>query len=387
MKNHLRALVCLAAVVLTTTSTQALNVTIQKNGYADLFGGQVTGTGIGAIPLGGNTNDVVLTGLVAGGTYAVDWFHNSGTYGSDFGFTVNAAGTGIQSVTTSGYGAGGQAMVTGFNPGDTTLALNAHNITFNANNTDGLHGITSYYYLQGQFGAYTVPPNGGPVTTKAIPGIVGVDNLTNAGAGNEDYQIFVNGNGMLSAAPGYAGYSLFDGSSAMPITVKVHYRIEATTNTLGAMFVSYQNLVVNAAFHTQQDPTYPYVYEYDMSQPIGSSGQLFPDYDGYTVIGGNMMRSTNYNINVPGASIVGETGPNDFVFAPRLMYGFNGQTDIFWWNTDGSNTVSTAELTGTGPGAVTLGMRINAAIIPEPTSIAIVSVVGGLLMIRRRRNA
>src|ERR1041384_6184755 len=104
MNHQLRFTLSLCAVVLAMNTASAVTITIEKNGFADLTGGQITGTGLGSpVPLGATTNSVSFT-AVAGGTYSVDWFHNSGLGGSDFSFTINGGGTGVASVGLGGTG-------------------------------------------------------------------------------------------------------------------------------------------------------------------------------------------------------------------------------------------------------------------------------------------
>src|ERR1041385_2836684 len=125
MKHQWKFLAALLALALSSSLATAVTITLDKNGFADLAGGQITGTGLGSpVPLGTDASAVSFT-AVAGGSYSVDFFHNSGTSGSDFAFTINGAGTGIASVTTGGYGGNSQNIVTGFTPGNTTLTLNS----------------------------------------------------------------------------------------------------------------------------------------------------------------------------------------------------------------------------------------------------------------------
>src|SRR5438094_4822274 len=124
MKHQWKFLAALLALALSSSVATEVTITINKNGFADLAGGQITGTGLGSpVPLGTDASPVSFT-AVAGGSYAVDFFHNSGPLGSDFAFTIDPTGSGVLTVTTGGYGGNTENIVTGFTPLSTTLTLN-----------------------------------------------------------------------------------------------------------------------------------------------------------------------------------------------------------------------------------------------------------------------
>ena len=74
----------------------AVTVTLDLNGFPNVTSGQAYGPGVDKpIPLPAGKEKIDLPNLTAGGIYQVDFFHNSGEDGSDFSFTINAAGTGV----------------------------------------------------------------------------------------------------------------------------------------------------------------------------------------------------------------------------------------------------------------------------------------------------
>src|ERR1051325_5289846 len=69
MNQQFRFTLALCAVVFTMNTASAVTITLDKNGFADLTGGQITGTGLGsAVPLGTDASAVSFT-AVAGGSY------------------------------------------------------------------------------------------------------------------------------------------------------------------------------------------------------------------------------------------------------------------------------------------------------------------------------
>jgi hypothetical protein len=389
MKCHRVVLGGLLAVVLSATNTHAVTITIDKNGFADLAGGQITGTGLGSpVPLGTGTNAVSFT-AVAGGTYSVDFFHNSGVGGSDFSLTVNGAGTGVATV---GLGGGQHTMVTGFTAGDTTLTLNSHTITYNANG-----GQKGNYYLNGLIQAHTLGQNSPPQVKTAIPGWVAVDNLYNTGLNNEDYLFTVRSDGTVGAytnAPHHAEFATFDGSSVNPRSVRVHYTVQSSTN-LGLVGVSYIYPIENFSSQVLPSGDLRYIYRFTMVHTIGNAGHLFADFNTNVVLGSSIMGPTGFGFSIfdPGPSIVGTTRANDFLFNPRLRFTNDLSAPFaidgyYFQNANGLGWSANALVTGASDGLAglpPLTIAIDAA-IPEPAALSLATVcLAGLLWRRRQR--
>lgn len=366
--------------------TSALDVTLNKNGYAPLAGGQLTkstgpGPAIAAQPLGTTGASVTFTNLAAGTTYSLDFFHNSGTGSSDFTFKVNADGTGVELVNLGG---GLHTMVTGFTPNDTTLTLNTHSVTLNANGAqDG------NYYIYGVF-----PPGSGnnspPLVHTVIPGTYSWDNLYNSGLANEDFAFMVTSDGSTAFHPNsqYGEYARFGGSEVNPIAIKVHYMLEASAlinfNTDASIFN-----VTNYA----GTGSVVRVYEFDMWQTPGNEGINIWSFGSNTFATANMTRSTNSNIFVAGADATGYMTVNDALFRPKLRYAFTngivGGTDFYWETTDANYTVATALISGyfDGTNGIPLSVQVTASIIPEPNSFAMAILAGvGLILAMRPRK-
>lgn len=320
------------------TCGETVDVIIDKNGFPNAKGGQVTGPGLAApIPLGRNDSPVLLSNLLPGATYKVDIGHNGINGGSDFTFTVDALGNGVASVSLSD---GGQIMVVGFSPGSTSLKLNTHEIVYNANS-----GQTGRYFLLGSH-LSALGMNTGPITAKVLPGVVPVDNTYFTGGKNEDYSFFVDSNGQTSAFVGYEEYATFSGSSVSPRAVKVHYHVEASGN-----LPNIKNAYLQPMFNFIQLGS---TYDFDMMMTIGNAGVCFSDFGSYTIDGGNAIKPD-------GTPWLGTTGTNDYYFLPRLR--FDTMTG-FSWNGSGA-TVATGSASGFRDGnTLPLSVTVTATIVP-----------------------
>jgi hypothetical protein len=367
-----------------------VTITLDKNGFADLAGGQITGTGLGSpVPLGTTTSPVSFT-AVAGGTYSVDFFHNSGAGGSDFSLTINGAGTGVATV---GLGGGEHTMVTGFTAGDTTLTLNSHVITYNANG-----GQKGNYYINGLIPAHSLGINSPPQTKTTIPGWLAVDNLYNTGLNNEDYLFTAKSDGTVSAytnTPHHAEFATFSGSTANPRFITVHYYVSASTN-LSFVFTEFNGLPApfNLSSTILPSGTLRYIYQFDMVQTIGNEGQLFPDFGSNTVVGGNAMEPTGFGFSIfdVGPPQLGTTRVNDYQFRPRLRFTNDlsapfTKDGFYFWNTNGFGPSVNAFVVGFKDGnTIPLTIAVDAA-IPEPSALALaLLVVGSLMFLRRPRR-
>ena len=343
----------------------AVDITLNKNSFPGTIGGQVTGPGISAIAIGGTSN-TTLAGLQAGGTYSVDYFHNSGALGSDFTFTINGAGTGVASVGTNG---GGAQMVTGFTAGATTLTLNAHTVTFNSGGD-----FAGTYFLHGSTGVQT----SGATGVRVLPGGTNIDHLSNRGGGNEDWTFVIDGSGNTSASPGAAGsigiphseFAAFSGSNVDVRTHNVHYVIDAS-GPIG--FIS-DYPVLNFTSSGNH-------YEFDMVQAIGNSGVNVHSFGLHTVTASNSVRSD-------GTPLTGATSGNDAIYAPVLRYDGTSPADGFYLMGAGGQklNIATATYTGFYDGNTNpLTMTIQAH-IPEPSGVALLAGAGLFASRRRRIN-
>ncbi|MHB0937943.1 MAG: hypothetical protein ACYC6A_16265 [Armatimonadota bacterium] len=351
MRNTL--IVCGLALAL-AGSVLAGTVTLDMNGFANLTGGQVTGTGLEkAIPLPAKEGQVKLEGLQAGGTYQVDFFHNAGEGSSDFTFTMNAEGTGVAEVAKGG---GKYDMLDGFTPGQATLKLKTFPINYNANG-----GQTGVYFIQGLVEAYKLEAGKGAQPLTAIPGCYSVDNLYNTGGGNEDFAFTVDSEGKVSGCESIYiigkdeerkrnadEYAEFKDSAVNPRTAKVHFLIEGSGN-------------VN--FHGTHrvgeiTGTAP-VYEFDMPMTVGSGGLNLWSFGAWEVTGGDAVL-------FDGKPATGTKGENDYHFYPVLRYDL--EKKAFHFETlHGPDTTVIGEAKGTYDGGDTpLSVKVTATIVPEP---------------------
>ena len=377
------------ATLLVPPAAQGLDILFDKNGYAPINGGQITGTSISAQPIGNTSSSTVITGLVASGNYNVDFFHNSGSTGSDFSFKVNAAGTGIELVNPSG---GGYNMVTGFTTGTDTLTLNTGTITYNAN-----QGQTGRIFIPG-----LIPNNTGdnspPQVVTAIPGKYNVDNVYNSGAGNEDYGFLVSDTFQTSVAPGDGGggtgvikipnseYATFSGSDVNVRSETVHYILTSdnSPNVISTHPRTNDTGWVNIGGE--------FVREFDVLMPIGGSGLNISSFGNHTV--------TFSDADKPdGSPFQGTISTNDFLFRPTLRYdGVSNGTGFYWFG-PGPGTQNTVTGIAEGffdgnvnPLSVTVTALLPAYVdppvpIPEPSSFALLGLGVAGIVFRRRRNS
>lgn len=328
-------------------------ITIDMNGFPCMAGGHVNGTGLAApIKIEPGQAKLVLDGLKPGGTYAIDFFHNSGENSSDFQFTLNAKGDGVESVTLGG---GKHTMVTGFKPGDATLVLNTREIIFNANGAQ-----TGPYYIQGLLAIHSLPPNLGPQKFKAIPGYYYVDVLYGSGGGTEDYSFTVDSAGNTSPGttdsfnenrepqPGLDPRepATFAGNTVSPRAALVHFKIVAPNP---------QNFHVYAAATPAK--TDGAITEFDEVMGIGATTVLFWSFGPNTVVRSNII--TGFN-----KPLVWTKSENDMVFAPRLRYDLK-KNQYYFETTKGPSDTALAEVSGTEDDKVTplVGVEITATII------------------------
>lgn len=367
MRRTAKLIVASAALAFTVNQVQAVDILFQKNGFADLSSGQVTGTGIGAQSIGSNATDVLLTGLVAGGSYSVDFFHNSGALSSDFGFTLDGGGN----IATIGLGGGAYTMATGV--GSTTLGLNTFSVTYNAN-----QGQTGNYFING-----ILPASGNnslPQTVTLVPGLKIVDNLYNTGGGNEDYRFIVDSSGNAVIPAGVGGgptaIPLSEYASASGATVNInhiiaHYTVVASAPiTINLYQPSLAPIVVNGT-----------TYDFDIDLTVGNAGFFISSFGAYTIDGGNAVHQDGVLWTDPSHN----TGGNDYPFLPMLRYdaSYANGYDYYFVNGTGGK-VATGSATGFFDGNVTpLSVSVTATLIPEPASLALLAA-GGLLLLRRR---
>jgi hypothetical protein len=371
MRRISKLFVASAAMALTLNQAYAVDILFQKNGFADLSGGQVTGFGIPTTPIGNNSTDVLLTGLTPLKTYSVDFFHNTGTGSSDFSFTLDSAGN----IATIGLGGGLYTMASGV--GSTTLSLNTFSVTYNANK-----GQTGNYGIGGMVPATGI--NSRPKTFDAIPGKMSVDHLYNTGimlpAGdNDDFTFAADSSGNVTIPTGSNGpvshpiaWSEFATPSGNTVNVNhilAHYRVEASGAITLNVYQPIQNLMALGGN----------VYEFDIDLTIGNGGFFISSFGNYTIGAGNAVQPD-------GTSWTGVTGTNDYAFKPLLRYDptyANGYDYYFENGTDGK--VATGSATGFYDGNVNpLSVTVTATLVPEPASLGLLAA-GGLLMLRRRR--
>jgi hypothetical protein len=356
------AALALGSFALAGTPAFAADVLLQKNGFADLFGGQITGTGAYFMSLGTTAADVNLTGLTAPGTYSVDFFHNSGSNDSNFTFGIDAAGN-ITTIGTNGNGAGSYTVATGV--GTQTLSLNVHPFTYNANG-----GQTGQFYLQGLINSQV----GGPASFNVVPGQVVVDNLYNTGGGNEDFSFAVDSDGNAVIPNGTSGpvshpipwgeYATVNNDGEIDVNHKIaHFVIEASAPI---NFIVHQAMSNFTAVGT--------TYEFDLDLTIGNGGVNIYSFGTHTITGGNAIRPD-------GTPYVGQVSGNDYQFLPQLRYD---GTEYYFENGDDAGNKATGQAVGFFDGD-TNPLTVNvAAYLPEPASLGLFAMGAGLLLRRRR---
>lgn len=373
----------------------AIDITLDKNGYEPVAGGQVTGTGLPApIPIRVDAKPLLLPGLQSNGVYSVDFFHNAGLGGSDFTFTINAEGTGIDSVSSGGTTF---VVVKDFAPGATNLVLNTFPVTFNANRT------MSYYYVGGLI-AYGSVTNSEPITRPALPGWYRVDNVFNSGEGNEDFSFVVKPDGTVAPdtgrfvhkdyvpgasnegyaflmnadgtgswvftnAPNYEEYARFEGSQVYPRACHIHFRVESSTNNPAPFTYTWQPLL-HPTNYVRPAGDLPFVYEFDVVLPPGNSGKPFNELGSNTVVRSNVMQPAAGSIHTPGPPLEGTSSPGDFYFRPRLRHGVpvgsvSTNAAFYWQGTSGASNVAFAVVEGVFDDGTPVKMSVTATIGEE----------------------
>ncbi len=342
-----------AAIISLTlaSAASAVDITIDMNGFPNLAGGQYSDS-VSSDPAVKFTKDdqpLVIKDLKAGHTYNLDFYHNTGENGSDFAFTINEAGTGVDSVTLGGEK---HTMVTGFKPGDTTLKLNTVDIVYNANSTQ-----TGEYFISGLIPPYSMGFNSIPQKLKAIPGWYPVDNLYNSGGGNEDFHFLVNTDGSTGPLQEQdAEYAEFDGNKINPRATLVHFKIEASEA------INYHT--THAATAAQPNGT---TYEFDMPMTIGSGGINLWSFGKSTVTKSNVMapETKDQDGNIEKHKLEGTTRDNDFYFMPRLRYDLTKKT-FYFETTDAEGRSDTAKAEAAGKyddGEKPLTVTVTATIV------------------------
>ena len=310
----MRFALLLSLVFALISSVSAATVTIDFNGFPNLRGGQVSGPGLeaGPIPLPAKADKVELKGLQAGGTYGVDFFHNAGENSSDFLFTVNAAGTGVDEVTAGG---GQFEMLTGFTRGANVLKLATFDVVYNSNlGQAGDYFISAAIGPQGQ--------NSKPQTLKLIPGYYPVDNLYNTNGGEEDFAFIVDAKGKVQPVGIAEEFAVFEGNQIKPRAALVHFKISAS------LPVNY-----HASHPTTEAVIKDNVYEFDMAMPVGGGGVNVWTFGECTVTNSNVTLANTIKEDgtVVSNKLEGWKGANDFPFYPRLRY--DEQLKAFYFQT------------------------------------------------------
>ena len=327
-------------------------VTLDMNGFPNIAGGQVTGAGLEkAILLPAKQAQVVLEGLQGNSTYQVDFFHNAGEGSSDFSFTTNADGTGVASVTKGGSQ---HEMIDAFVADQPVLKLKTFPVVYNAN-----EGQTGVYFIQGLAEAYKLEAGKGAQTLTAIPGRYSVDNLYNAGSGNEDFVFLADDTGKVSAVESTYQiaknllktrngdeYAEYQDNAVSPRVAKVRLRIEAS----GA--VNWHPT------HRQQQVTGEAgTYEMELSQTVGSGGLNIWSFGKWEVTGGDAVLPD-------GQPAMGTKGENDYHFYPILRYDL-AKKAFYFETLHGPDTSVIGEAKGFYDGNENpLSIKITATIIP-----------------------
>ncbi len=331
-------------------------VTLDMNGFQNLAGGQITGPGLDTpIKMEPKAPTITLQNLQAGATYGVDFFHNTGAMSSDFQFTMNAAGTGVQAVRCA---EGIDTLFDGFTPDTATLKLQTFKIVYNANS-----GQTGVYFIQGLVEAYKLAADKGPQELLAIPGTYPVDNLCNTGGGNEDFAFFVDAKGQAGPVDSVYPirkdemrtrdaneYATFAKHEIRPRTCTVTFRLEASApvNFFGTHKLG--EITANGN-----------VYEFASKMTVGAGGLNVWSFGKHEVTGGDATLPD-------GTSTVGTKSENDYHFYPVLRYDLTRQA--FYFETlHGPDATVTGAATGFFDGNENpLTVKVTATIAPEPVS-------------------
>lgn len=337
MLNKPAALLVTAMALVWSSAGFAADITLDLAGFPNKTGGQVTGTDLEKpIPTEPNKQSIKLNNLKPGGTYSVDFFHNSGVKGADFTFVVNPAGTGIESITPVSSEV---KIFKGFKPGDSTITLVTFPIIYNANS-----GQVGGFFVHGL--CDQLPAESGPQTFKALPGRYTVDNLTNHAAGTEDFAFMVGNDGKPEPVDGSAEYLTFDGNKINIRATNVRFKIEASNP------INYHP--THKPVNPPEPGTQDNVYEMDILTPVGGAGVNVWTFGNNKVEAGTALKPD-------GTKFLGTESGNDFVFAPRLRYS---EADGFYFETtEGKSKSVWAESLGTNDDAVSaLKVKVTATI-------------------------
>lgn len=343
MRRFFTGLVSAALVSSVASYAAALDITIDLNGFAANSGLQVNGTGFENPQRFDNPPpQVVITGVQPGGSYSVDFFHNSGKGSSDFGFTINAEGNGVATVSKGGET---HDMVDGFKPGATTLKLRTFDLVYNA---DGAQ--TGQYFIPGLVKAHTLKANAGPQEFKAIPGSYSVDNLYNTNGGKEDYRFMLDDKGKTGPIEGFEAFATFDGS-------KVSQRVAWTKWTIVSPYgaINYHTSHVSERDKPVKEGD---THTYTLILPIAVGG------GGVNVwsFGECTIDKTNL-VDAKGESLAGTTVKNDGHVNPFVGYMEKGG---YYFLTDkGPMKRLSADLSGMrDDGETPLAVKVAAEILP-----------------------
>lgn len=343
MRRFLTGVLSAALVSASASYAHALDVTLDLNGFPAVSGLQVNGTGFDKVQrFDTPPPQVVITNVQPGGTYSVDFFHNSGSGSSDFGFTIDAEGKGVATVTKGG---GVHDLIDGFKPGATTLKLRTFDLVYNA---DGAQ--TGQYFISGLIAAHALKANEGPQTFKAIPGKYSVDNLYNTNGGKEDYQFSLDDKGKTGPVEGYEMFATFEGS-------KVSQRVAWTKWTIVSPYgaINYHTSHVAERDKPVQDGD-AYTYTFVMPIAVGGGGVNVWSFGDCTIDKSNL-------VDGKGESVTGTTTKNDGHTNP--IVGHDEKGGYYFLTDKGPMKRLAAEISGMRDGGETpLAVKVSAEILP-----------------------
>ena len=278
-------------------------------------------------------------------------------------FLVHDAGHVFEDVCLGG---GMHQMVEDFQVGHHTLRLRTFDIIYNANS-----GQSAGYFIHGLIDAHKLPAGSGPQTLRVVPGTYAVDNLYNAGAGNEDYRFMVDSTGQTSPIVDTmrvldderkeivekrwtrdgAEYATFEDNTVCPRVATGRFVVEADGRVLLP--------TTHASSKPEVDGT---TYTFTMPMTIGSGGVNISSFGRYTI--------GETNVIMPdGESAEGREGVNDFHFLPRLRWS---ETDGFYFDTtDGKSRTAHGSASGLyDDGERPLMVKVRAEIVEEEDEAA-----------------
>jgi len=356
-----RLLICFASILF-CTSAWGTTIQLDLGGFPNTTGGQVSGPGYSpdVLKFPPGPGVITLDKLAAGGTYSVDFYHNSGKASSDFLLTINADGAGVESVTKGG---GTHEMIVDFKPGATTLKLRTFPIVFNS---DGSH--TGQYHISGLLAAYKLSVSSGPQTFVAIPGIYSVDNLQNSGNRNEDYQFIVSDTGELSSAgtntisledgafipgPDTNEFVAFNGNAIRVRAALVRIRIESP-----------RPVACHSTFPSTRIKWADGAGEFEELMIVGCAGANIWSFGPSEVTASNFIRPDR-------RPWIGAKTENDFLFLPWLRYDLE-KKEFYFLTIDGPSRTATAEVKGMLDDKITPleGVKITATIVQDDATPA-----------------